>query len=80
MEIWRAVRTRSNPFGNRAESVQNPFGIRSSPFGPVQDMLGTRRELFYPCGCCFARSGVVLTGIIAISSLELFLERFGGRR
>ena len=60
--------------------MRNPFGIRSNPFGPVQDMFGTRRELFYPCGCCFARSGVVLTRIIAISSVELFLERFGGRR
>ena len=68
------------PFGNRSESVRNPFGIRSNPFGPVRDMLGTRRKLFYPCGCCFARSAVVLTRIIAISSVELFLERFGGCR
>ena len=84
MEICRAVRTRSEtvrkPFGKRSESVRNPFGIRSNPFGPVRDMLGTRRELFYPCGCCFARSGVGLTRIIAISLVELFLERFVGRR
>ena len=59
---------RSNPFGNRSETVRKPFGKRSesvrNPFGIRSESVRTRSDPFGTFsehdGSCFIRADVVL--------------------